>query len=412
MKHIIILADGLADHKIERLGDMTPVEYASTPAMDFLAREGVNGQVVTIPEGFQPGSEVANSTILGYDQNKVYEGRGVLEAASIGYDVADDEMAMRCNLLTIDADGNIANHHGGHLTTDEGRQLIDYLNEKLGSERVKFVAGIQYRHLLVIKGGSKYVECAPPHDHPGRSAKELSVRPMAGAVDEPGRMTAAETAALLNQLIEQSGQLLAEHPVNVARRSEGRLQATHIWPWSPGYRPAMKTLSQMFPQIKSGAVISAVDLIKGIGRLAGLEVIEVEGATGLANTNYEGKAAAAIDALHRHDFVFLHVEATDEAGHDGDLDLKVKAIEYLDHRVVAPIIEAVKAMDEKVTIALLPDHATPVEERVHRAEPVPVAIWHPGIVADDVNAYSEPASARGSLGMIYLNDFIKRLMAF
>ncbi len=410
MKHIIILGDGMADKPVERLGGLTLLQRAETPAMDRLATKGRSGLLSTIPQGFEPGSEVANTAILGYDLNEVYEGRGPLEAASIGYEMKPEDMAMRCNIITLEA-GCILNHHGGHLSTADGAMLIEYLNDKLGNDKIRFIAGIQYRHLLVIEGGSKYIECAPPHDNPGRQWQPLLVKPMKDAPVEPGRMTAEETAELINDLILKSQQLLTEHPFNIARRGAGKPTANSIWPWSGGYRPRMKTLQQRYPEISTGSVLSAVDLIRGIGHYAGLRSIVVEGATGLADTNYEGKAEAAIEALKNEDFLFLHVEATDEAGHDGDLDLKLKAIEYLDSRIVAKILDYVESTDEDVAVALLPDHATPVESRVHEGMPVPFTIWHRNITPDAVRAYSEVDCAKGSLGMLHLDEFMQQFMS-
>lgn len=409
MKHIIILGDGMADMPVERLGGLTPLQHAATPAMDRLASLGRNGLLVTVPEGYAPGSEVANTAILGYDLDRVYEGRGPLEAASIGYEMNPDDMAMRCNIITL-ADGRIQNHHGGHLTTEDGAELIRWLDTHLGSDRVKFIPGIQYRHLLVIKGGSKYVECAPPHDNPGAEWQPLLVKPAKGAPDEPGRMTAAETADLINDLIIKSQELLRQHPLNIARKEAGKQSANSIWPWSGGYRPRMETLQERYPEVSAGSVISAVDLIRGIGHYAGLKTIIVEGATGLADTNYEGKAQAAIDALKHDDFVFLHVEATDEAGHDGDLDLKLRAIEYLDRRIVAPLLDYIDSTGEDIAVALLPDHATPVESRVHVGTPVPFTIWHRGMTPDGVSAYSEADCAEGSLGILRLQEFMQAFM--
>lgn len=405
MKHIIILGDGMSDYPVASLGGKTPLEYAATPAFDRLAAMGRNGSLVTIPDGFQPGSEVANSAILGYDLNKIYEGRGPLEAASIGYDLAPDELALRCNIITL-SDGKILNHHGGHLTSAEGKELIEFLDKELGSDRVKLIPGIQYRHLLVIKGGSKYIECAPPHDHPGEKWEELLVRSMEDAPVEDGRMSAQETSDLINDLILRSQQLLADHPFNKGRKTP----ANSIWPWSGGYRPAMLRLQEMYPSIKSGVVITAVDLIRGIGRYAGLTPLDVDGATGLADTNYEGKAQAAIDALKDNDFVFLHIEASDEAGHDGDVELKVKTIENLDRRIVAPIIDEVSKWDEPVAVALLPDHATPVELRVHKGEPVPFTIWYKGIAPDDVKTFSEASCSEGGFGLLRLEEFMHEFM--
>lgn len=405
MKHIIILGDGMADHPVERLGGKTLLQYANIPYMDMLAKAGKTGRLVTIPDGFHPGSEVANTAILGYDLNKVYEGRGPLEAASIGYEMATEDLALRCNIITL-LDRKIQNHHGGHLTTEQSEELIQYLNEKLGNEQVRFITGIQYRHLLVIKRASKYIACAPPHDHPGEEWKPLLVKPEPNAPQEEGRMSAQETADLVNNLILRSQELLAAHPFNKDRK----VPANSIWPWSGGYRPSMETLQQLFPDVKTGSVISAVDLIRGIGHYAGLEIIKVPGATGLADTNYEGKAQAAIEALREKDFVFLHIEASDEAGHDGDLDLKLRTIENLDSRAVKPIYEEVSKWDEPVCIAVMPDHPTPVEMRIHVKEPIPFIIWHPGITPDNVTRYDEESCVSGEYGLLETSQFMRTFM--
>lgn len=420
MKHIIILGDGMADLPVERLGGKTLLQYAHKPMMDKLAREGRCGRLITVPEGFPPGSEVANTAILGYDLNKVYEGRGPLEAASIGYEMQPDDFAIRCNIITLE-DGKIITHNGGNLETDDARVLIDYLNETLakpinereGCQRVTFICGIQYRHLLIIKGGNKNIICNPPHDHPNEEWQPLLVQAeeQEQEHEEGARLSASQTASLLNELILKSQELLAKHPYNLAKAAKGERQANSIWPWSGGYRPSMQTLMEQFPQIKSGSVISAVDLIQGIGKYAGLKIIKVPGATGLANTNYEGKAKAAIEAMKSDNFIFVHVEATDEAGHDGDLELKLRAISYLDQRLIKPIVEAAEASDEKVCIAVLPDHLTPVELRVHVGEPVPFLIWYPGIQADDVQTYDEVSCVSGSYGLLRLREFMEAFMA-
>ena len=412
MKHIIILGDGMADHPVGRLGGKTLLQYADTPYMDMLAKNGRTGRLITIPEGFQPGSEVANTAILGYDLNEVYEGRGPLEAASIGYDMRADDMAMRCNIITL-ADGRIKNHHGGHLTTEQSDILIKYLDRQLGNEDIKFITGIQYRHLLIIRGGNKHIVCAPPHDHPEEEWRQLMVRPEHGWENrrDGDRMTAQQTADIINTLILKSQQLLEQHPFNKERAAQQKDAANSIWPWSGGYRPKMDTLQQMYPQIKEGDVISAVDLIRGIGRYAGLNRVTVEGMTGLADTNYENKAQAAIDMLRQHDFVYLHVEASDEAGHDGDLELKLKTIENLDRRIVKPVYEEVSTWtDTPVCVAILPDHPTPVELRVHVAEPVPFIIWHPGITPDGVETYDEVSCVSGSYGLLRLEEFMNKFM--
>ena len=417
MKHIIILGDGMADHHVARLGNKTLLQYARPEYMNRLAKAGRTGRLITVPEGFPPGSEVANTAILGYDLNKVYEGRGPLEAASIGYEMADDDFAIRCNIITLE-DGKIITHNGGNLETEDARVLIDYLNENLakpinereGCERVKFITGIQYRHLLVIKGGNKHIICAPPHDHPNEEWRPLLVTPEAGLVGSD-IVAAQSTATLINDLILRSQELLAKHPYNLAKAAKGERQANSIWPWSGGYRPSMQTLMEQYPQVKTGAVISAVDLIQGIGKYAGLRIIKVPGATGLADTNYEGKAQAAIDALQTDDFVFVHVEATDEAGHDGDLDLKLKAIDYLDQRLIKPIFEATEKIDEPVCIAILPDHPTPVEQRIHVNEPVPFLIYYKGIEPDSVEYYDEESCVTGGYGLLRLQQFMQTFMS-
>lgn len=412
MKTIVILGDGMADNPIEKLGGKTPLQYAKTPYMDLLAKTGRTGRLVTVPEGYMPGSEVANTAILGYNLDEVYEGRGPLEAASIGYEMDPLDLAMRCNIISVREDGTIKTHNGGNLTTEEAGPLIDYLNENLGTDTVKWIRGIQYRHLLIIKGGSKHIVCAPPHDHPNEEWRPLLVKPEEGKenLHEEGRMTPQETADLINDLILRSKDLLEQYSLNVERKKEGKDLANIIWPWSGGYRPAMQPLKAIYPNIKSGAVISAVDLIRGIGHYAGLDIVEVEGATGLWDTNYEGKTAAAIENLKTKDFVFLHVEASDEAGHDGDVDLKVKTIENLDARMVGPIYEATKDWDEPVCIAVLPDHYTPVELRVHVGEPVPFIIHIPGQEPDSVQVYDEFSCVNGSYGILKLHEFMDTLM--
>lgn len=402
----------MADNPIEKLGGKTPLQYAKTPYMDMLARTGRTGRLITVPDGYMPGSEVANTAILGYNLDEVYEGRGPLEAASIGYEMKPLDLAMRCNIISVREDGTIKTHNGGNLTTEEAGPLIDFLNEKLGTDKVKWIRGIQYRHLLVIEGGSKHIVCAPPHDHPNEEWRKLMVKPEPGKenLKEEGRMTPQETADLINDLIVKSKGLLEEYTLNVQRKKEGKDLANIIWPWSGGYRPAMQTLRAKYPNIKTGAVISAVDLIRGIGYYAGLDVIEVEGATGLWDTNYESKTAAAIDNLKKKDFVFLHVEASDEAGHDGDIELKVKTIENLDARMIGPIWEEIKNWEEPVCIAVLPDHYTPVEMRVHVGEPVPFIIHAPGLEPDEVQSYDEFTCVNGAYGILRLNEFMDTLM--
>lgn len=401
MKHLIILGDGMADWAVPSLGNKTLLQYADTPYMDRLAKMGKTGMLKTVADGFHPGSEVANMSVMGYDLPTVYEGRGVLEAASIGVDLQPDDMAMRCNLVCVEGE-LLKNHSAGHISTEDADVLIKYLEEKLGSDKVHFYTGVQYRHLLVVKGGDKHVACVPPHDVPLKPFRPNLVKAL--------RPEAEETAALLNDLIMKSQELLANHPLNLKRVAEGKDPANSIWPWSPGYRPKMEPLSDKYPSIKKGSVITAVDLIRGIGHYAGLRCIDVEGATGLYNTNYEGKAQAAIEALKTDDFVYLHIEASDEAGHEGDVPLKLKTIEYLDRRAVGPIYEAVKDWDEPVAIAVLPDHPTPCELRTHTAEPIPFLIYYPGIEPDSVSTYDEVACQKGEYGLLDKDEFMNLFM--
>ena len=401
MKHIIILGDGMADWPAESLGNKTLLQYAATLYMDKLARMGRTGRLMTVAPGFHSGSEVANMSVMGYNLPKVYEGRGPLEAASIGVELQPGDMAMRCNIICIEGD-NIKNHSAGHITTEEADVLIQYLEEKLGTDRIHFYTGVQYRHLLVIKGGNKQLDCTPPHDVPLKPFRPLMVK--------AGVPEAQETAELINALILKSQELLAEHPINKKRIAEGKDPANSIWPWSPGYRPQMEPLAEKYPVIRKGAVISAVDLINGIGYYAGLRRITVQGATGLYDTNYENKVAAALEALRTDDFVYLHIEASDEAGHEGDFKLKQFTIENLDKRVVGPVYEAVKDWDEPVAIAVLPDHPTPCELRTHTAEPVPFLIYYPGIEPDNVQTFDEVACVEGSYGVMKGDEFMNEFM--
>lgn len=407
MKHIIILGDGMADHKVGTLGEKTLLQVAEKPYMDRLAREGRTGLLVTVPEGYNPGSEVANTAIMGYDLDKVYEGRGPLEAASIGYEMTNDDFAIRCNIITL-GDGRFVTHNGGNLQTEDAAELIAMLNRELGSDTVRFIPGIQYRHLLVIKGGNKHIHCTPPHDVP--------LQPWRDHMLYAECPEAEETAQLLTDLILKSQELLSAHPLNIQRVKDGMDPANCIWPWGGGYRPRMTPLTTTYPQIKTGAVITAVDLIRGIGRYAGLRVIDVPGATGLFDTNFEGKAQAALEALKTDDFVYLHVEASDEAGHDGSVPLKLQTITDLDHRLVRPIIDsltsesAAELYGDDVAVALLPDHPTPCKLRTHTNEPIPFCIWHPGIEADAVQTFGENAAKEGAYGTLEGDEFIQEFM--
>ena len=402
MKYLIILGDGMADTPIPELGNMTPLQAANTPTLDRIAEKSIHGTLNTVPDGFSPGSEIAHLSLLGYDVKSVYEGRGSLEATSIGVNILPDEMAMRCNLVNITG-GILKNHSAGHITTKESDELIKALNEGLSHYGVSFHTGVSYRNLLKIKNGRKEVLCTPPHDVPGTPFRDILVKP---EIPE-----AQKTAGLINRLILESQQILENHPVNLKRKAAGKDTANSIWPWSPGYKPEMEHLFAKYP-IKNGVVISAVDLILGIGIYAGLKPILVDGATGLYDTNYEGKAAAALEALETNDFVFLHIEASDEAGHEGDYNLKVKTIENFDSRICKPVFEALDKSDADVRVAVLPDHPTPCAIRTHSADPVPVMIYDKNIKPDGIKSYNEFDAKKGSLGNMikdeFMNTFLRR----
>lgn len=397
MKHVIILGDGMADYPVVRLGGKTPLQVARHPHMDRLAREGRCGLFKTIEDDMPTGSEAANLSVLGYNPREVLQGRGVLEAASMGVNIGPDDMAMRCNLICLFDDGRIKNHSAGHITSAESDEILRTLQQEVGQPGLNFYTGVSYRHLFVGKGLDPRLDCAPPHDHPNEPANSLMIRPQVSA--------AQATADLLNDLTLQSWAILKDHPVNQRRRTAGKDPGNSIWLWSPGKRPKMWTFKERFNV--TGAVISAVDLIRGIGVYAGLEIIKVPGATGLHDTNFEGKADAALAALKRVDFVYVHIEAPDEAGHEGNLDLKIKTIEDLDARLVGRILAGI---DPKETVvAVLPDHPTPVEQRIHVRDAVPFAIRDPRRQPDAVQRYDETSCAAGNFGTIHGDTFIREI---
>ncbi len=395
MKRIIILGDGMSDYPVARLGGKTPLQVAKHPHMDRLAREGRCGLFKTIEDDMPTGSEAANLSVLGYNPREVLQGRGVLEAASMGVDIGPDDMGMRCNLICLFDDGRIKNHSAGHITSAESDEILQTLQKKIGRPGLNFYTGVSYRHLFVGKGLDARLECAPPHDHPNELAAGLMIRPK---VPE-----AKATADLLNDLTRRSWEILKDHPVNQRRRAASKDPGNSIWLWSPGMRPKMWTFRERFGV--TGAVISAVDLIRGIGVYAGLEIIKVPGATGLHDTNYEGKADAALDALKRVDFVYVHVEAPDEAGHEGNLDLKIKTIEDLDARLVGRILAGLEKTE--AVVAVLPDHPTPVEQRIHVRDAVPFVIRDPRQQADSVQCYDEISCAAGGFGTVRGDKFIR-----
>jgi 2,3-bisphosphoglycerate-independent phosphoglycerate mutase len=392
----------MSDYPIEALNGKTPLQVAHKPNIDRIAREGRMGLFETVPEGFPKGSEVANLCVLGYDPAKVYNGRAVLEAANMGVALGNGDVAFRLNLCCIE-NGLIKNHSAGHISTEEAGKIIESLNaalgENFGEMPVELHAGVSYRHLLVLRGtaASPKVRCAPPHDHVG----ELAVDLLPAA--ESSEAQASETK--LRSLMAGAEGILKDHPVNRKRISEGKDPANAIWPWSPGRKPKMETFQERFGI--HGAVISAVDLIMGLGLYAGMDVIRVEGATGLWDTNYEGKAAACVKAIEDHDLVYVHVEATDEAGHARDLQLKIKCIEMLDNRLVRPILAGVENLGLEAAIAVLPDHPTPVSTGIHAGDPVPVAIRRPGDTPDSTTAYDEEQAKAGNIPFMRGDDFIK-----
>ena len=365
MKYVIIVGDGMADYPVESLGGKTPLMVARTPHMDRMANQGEIGLVRTIPDGFDPGSEIANLSIFGYDPVRYYTGRGPLEAASMRVNLSATDIAFRCNLVTLKFQGNeivMEDFSAGHITDEEASKVIADLNKKVGTDEVQFHAGVSYRHLMVLKNGAarfsnlEKVKLTPPHDIIG---KEIS--PFLPQAEEP-----------VLTLMKESQRFLKNHPINHAREAKGLLPANSIWLWGQGHSPQMVTLKQRFGM--DGYVISAVHLIKGIGMLAGLEALEVPGITGYFDTNYDGKAQYALKGLREKDFVYVHVEAPDEAGHMGDLRLKIEAIEAFDEKIVGAILEGMKEF-KRYKILVLPDHPTPLSVRTHTADPVPYVIY-------------------------------------
>jgi 2,3-bisphosphoglycerate-independent phosphoglycerate mutase len=364
MKYVVLIGDGMADRPLDELGGLTPLQKAHTPNMDRLAQEGVIGRVRTIPQGFHPGSDVANLSILGYDPAGYYTGRAPLEAASIGVKLDENDVAYRCNLVTLKFDKNrvhaiMDDYSSGHITTEEARELIKTVKEELGSDEMVFYPGVSYRHLMVWKNGSLKIECTPPHDILG---KDISDYLPAGERDE----------ALLD-MMRRSVDILSAHPVNRERIANGKKPANSIWLWGQGKKPRVPAYKEKYG-IK-GALISAVDLTKGLGIYAGFDILKVPGVTGWLDTNYGGKAEYALNALKDADFVYIHVESPDEAGHSGNYKDKIKAIEDFDALVVGPVMKGLKERFKEYRVLLMPDHATPIRVRTHTDEPVPFVIY-------------------------------------
>jgi 2,3-bisphosphoglycerate-independent phosphoglycerate mutase len=388
MKYILVVGDGMADYPIPELGNKTPLQVAHKPNMDAIAAKGRNGLLKTVPDGMTPGSDVAILSVLGFNPKQYYTGRGAFEAAARGIQLNERDVAFRCNLIT-EKNGTLADYSAGHITSRESHQLIAAVKkacEKLGA--IEFYPGLDYRHFLILRNAplALQVECTPPHDAIG--AEIAAVLPKAKSPE------AEKTANMLRDAIRKSKDVLQSHPVNTARQERGENPGNMIWPWGGGEKPSMPTFKEKYGL--QAAVISAVDLVKGIGVYTGMEVIEVSGATGREDTNYEGKADAALKALDENDLVFVHVEAPDEAGHVKDYRLKVETIEDLDRRLLGRILNGLK---EPYAIAVLPDHPTPIKVGTHVKDPVPFAIQSPLLEADDVQKFDEFSARNGGFGL-------------
>jgi 2,3-bisphosphoglycerate-independent phosphoglycerate mutase len=398
-KYVIFLGDGMADYPIPELGGKTPLMVAKKPGMDWIAREGRTGLFQTIGPEMQTGSAIANLSVLGYNATEIFhgtDGRGVLEAASLGVPLGENDLALRVNLICIE-EGRIRSHSAGHISNEEAHALIRDSQAHFSGWNLHFHPGLSYRHVLILPDGEFRLECFPPHDYVGTPWQELAIRPMTSE--------GKETADLLNRLIEESQPFLEHHPVNRIRRENGKQPANLLWPWAPGKKPRMKTLAERFGI--RGAAITAVDLIKGLAIYAGMKPVAVPGATGLYNTNFEGKADASLRALEEVDFVYIHVEAADEAGHDRDLPLKIRCIEDMDRRLIQRVLEGLERREWETTVAVLPDHPTPIAYGNHTREPVPVAIRFPHLPGDSVVRYDEESVKTGSLGLMTGSQFIE-----
>ena len=395
MKYAVLIGDGMADFPMDEFGGKTVLQKANTPNMDYITKNGRAGLARTVPDGMPPGSDVANMSILGYDPKKYYSGRAPLEAASMGIPLNDGDVAFRCNLITI-TDGIIEDYSAGHITSEEAKTLIEAVDSGLGTEKVRFYPGISYRHLMVASDDVGIdAECTPPHDVIGEAKSEY--------------MPKGKDSELLCELTDASRTILEKHPVNSERVKAGKNPANYIWLWGQGYAPSFTKFEHLYGM--TGSIISAVDLLKGIGIYAGLDVIDVPGATGYLDTNYSGKAEYALESLKNHDIVFVHVEAPDEAGHMGDVDAKIQAIEDFDKLVVGRILEYALESDEDITILVMPDHPTPISIKTHTSDPVPFAIYSTTEKnADGAATFDEVSAKQGSLGTVYAADLVQMLI--
>lgn len=374
MKYVVLIGDGMADHPLSELGGKTPLQAAFTPNMDKLAKEGRRGVVNTIPEGFSPGSDVANLSIMGYDPAQYYTGRAPLEAASMGVELDDRDVAYRCNLVTLKYNREktrafMEDYSAGHISSDDAKSLVEALGREMDVKDVVFHPGVSYRHLMVWKGGKAGAECTPPHDIIG---KEITDYLPLG----PG-------SEFLRDLMRNSVDVLSPHRINKQRQAGGVNPANSIWLWGQGGKPSLPSFKEKFGV--NGALVSAVDLTRGIGICIGMEILRVPGITGYLDTNYAGKAEYSLEALEKVDFVYIHVEAPDEAGHSGNYRDKIKAIEDFDALVVGSVMRGMKGFEE-YRVLLMPDHATPIEVRTHTAEPVPFVIFDSRSVRDNRDA--------------------------
>lgn len=393
MKYLILVPDGAADYPVEALGGRTPLQAARTPNMDQLARQGRGGLVQIIPPERHPGSDVGNLEIFGYDTRVHYTGRAPIEAASMGIQLGPDDIAFRCNLIHRDGDV-LVDYSAGHITTDEGVELIELIAPAVTGADIALYPGVAYRHILVYAGGPAQVVSHAPHDIMGQSIA--------------AHLPTGDGSEAIRQLMAAADPILATARINTRRVAEGHLPANAIWLWGSGPALEVPTLEERHGL--RGGVISAVDLVRGIGRCAGLEIIEVPGITGYLDTNYSGKAEYALEALGHLDFVYVHVEAPDEAGHNADVGAKVQALEDFDALVVAPIVEGVAAADEPCRILMTPDHRTPIAVRTHTREPVPFVLWGEGVEADDMVEYSEVGGEAGSLHLERGHDLLRHLV--
>lgn len=401
----------MADLPIPELGGKTILQAVEKSNMDYMAENGRTGLAITVPDGYPPGSDVANMSIFGYDPAVYYTGRSPLEALSMGVALHGNDLAFRTNLITIgNADGSVGadgpalddayiiDYSGGHISSEEAKELISAVDNELGDDRFKFYPGISYRHLLVAQDNfGKELSFTPPHDITGQKASDYFPK------------GDKETAQIYSELMAASYYILKDHPVNKKRVAEGKLPANCIWFWGQGNAPKFELFEKIHH--KTGAVISAVDLLKGIGICAGLDVIEVEGATGFLDTNYKGKADAAIEALKTKDFVFVHIEAPDECGHIGDYQKKMQAVSDLDSKIVAPLLEYAKSLDEPCRILVMPDHPTPVSLKTHTSDPIPFVLYDTREeMKDSVSVYDEDSVKNGDLGIVYAPDLVSLMI--